>query len=229
MYRIGAVTACAAVLVCCTFGTASAVACDERVVGSCPIEPIVEAAASAAETATPLAYARAGKERGVRRARRASRYSRRAERRRPAKVVQVARTRQEVPPPRQETAEPAAAPAAITILPTVAAILPPTFVRDANVDGPKLEAGWNAVALAQATAGTGKPGSSRETSDQATKESPGLVQVADNSAEPAPPRAELMQASASAPPESAETPWLRFAVLAFGGLLAFGSAIRLFV
>jgi hypothetical protein len=49
MYRIVAVTACAAVLAGITFATASAVTCDERVAGSCPIEPIVEQVEASAD------------------------------------------------------------------------------------------------------------------------------------------------------------------------------------
>jgi hypothetical protein len=227
MYRIGAVTACAAALMCIAFNAASAAGCDDRVVGSCAIEPVVEAAETNVQTTRPLAYARTGKGRGVQRARRASRYARRVERRRPAaRTVQVARTQAAVvAQPRPEIAEASAPPAPATILPTVAAILPPAFVRDASLDGSKLEAGWNAADAPEApTAAASAPAEPGDNSGQA----PAGGQAADYAAETGPPRTELVQAAAL-PTEPADTPWMRFAILMFGGLLALGSAIRMFV
>jgi hypothetical protein len=96
---------------------------------------------------------------------------------------------------------------------------------------PKLEAGSLAVAdaPAQATAAAepAAAATSPETTGQAAPEPPASGGA--DAADAGPPRSEPIQAAASAPSGPADAPWLRFAVIAFGGLLAFGSAIRLFV
>jgi hypothetical protein len=253
MHRIVAVTACAAMLAGITFA-ASAANCDQRIAGSCPIEPIVEQADATAETAPvkPSANARAGKERNARRARLSSRHPSRAERRRTAAAVakamareqarvRVAPQRQQQPearPQRQQAeAEPqqrvqvvAASPVNATA-PAVTAILSPTFIQTTDLRAPKLEAGSLAVAdaPAQATAAAepAAAATSPETTGQAAPEPPASGGA--DAADAGPPRSEPIQAAASAPSGPADAPWLRFAVIAFGGLLAFGSAIRLFV
>jgi hypothetical protein len=250
MYRMVAVTACAAVLVGITFATASAVTCDERIAGSCPIEPIVEQAEANddAVSVRPLAYARAGKERGVRRARRASRTLSRDERRRTAAVVaralarerepsQAAPRRQRVQVEPQQSLDAPGAPLANASSPAAATILSPNFVQTIDLRRPRLDTSSLVVADASAqvaaaqaqTTAVSEPTASIETSGRAAPEPPSLAGAAGRTADVGQPRSDPVQAAAGAPPDPADAPWLRFAFLAFGGLLALGSAIRLFV
>jgi hypothetical protein len=163
MYRIVAVMACAAVLAGLTFTPASAVTCDDRVAGSCPIEPVVEQAEANADAVSvkPLAYARADKERGVRRARRASRTLSRGERRRTATAVASALAREREPvraAPRrqqiqvepQQSVEAPAASLANAAAPAAATILAPNFVQTIDLRRPRLDASSLVVADASA-------------------------------------------------------------------------------
>ncbi len=200
MYRIVAVTACAAVLAGITFAPASAVTCDERIAGSCPIEPVVEQAEANADAAAvrPLAYARAaGKERGVRRARRASRTLSPGERRRTATVVaralarerepsQTARRRQQVQVEPQQSLEAPGAPLANAAPPAAATILSPNFVQTIDLRRPRLDTSSLVVADASAqvaaaqaqTTAVSEPAASVETSGQAAPEPPPLAGAA---------------------------------------------------
>jgi hypothetical protein len=250
MYRIVAVMACAAVLAGLTFTPASAVTCDDRVAGSCPIEPVVEQAEANADAVSvkPLAYARADKERGVRRARRASRTLSRGERRRTATAVaralarerepvRAAPRRQQIQVEPQQSVEAPAASLANAAAPAAATILAPNFVQTIDLRRPRLDASSLVVADASAqvaaaqaqTTAVSEPGTSVETSGQAAPEPPSLAAGAGTTADVGQPRSEPAQMAAAAPPAPADGPWLRFAFLAFGGLLALGSAIRLFV
>jgi hypothetical protein len=98
------------------------------------------------------------------------------------------------------------------------------------LQAPTLEPSAMAVADAQAKrTAVSEPAASVETSGQAAPEPPSLAGAAGTTADVGQPRREPVQAAAGAPPDPADAPWLRFAFLAFGGLLALGSAIRLFV
>jgi hypothetical protein len=185
-----------------------------------------------------LAYSRAGKERGVRRAPRASRHLSRVERRRTAVAVAKALAREQgkvEPQRRQVQFEPlprAEAPAAPANAPVAAAdaILSPNFVQTIDLRRPRLDAGLIADSDASAQRTTApEPAASVQNTGQAPPQSPALAGPADNAAEIGQARIEPVQAAASGPSDSADLPWLRFAFLAFGGMLALGSAIRLFV
>jgi hypothetical protein len=251
MYRIVAVTACAAMLAGgLAFGTASAATCDERIAGSCPIEPIPEEVDANAEAAAarPLAYARAGKEGGVRRARRASRSLSRAERRRTAAAVASAIAREREPvrvePQRQRAQveprrpdvqlapQPSLAYTAVSPVaaspPTVARMLSPTFIQTTDLVEPTLEPSLIAILDEQATrAVASEPALAM--SAQAASEPPAPATGSAGAANVGQAPSAAVQAAATEPAGTADAPWLRFAFLAFGGLIALGSAIRLFV
>jgi hypothetical protein len=250
MYRIVAVTACAAVFAGLTFAAAPAATCDERIAGSCPIEPIVEQAEANPEpvAAQPLAYARAGKERSARRARRASRPLGSAERRRTAVTVARALAREREPrqnaspgqqmqleKPRPEASAP---PAANPEPPAEATILSPNFVQTIDLRRPRPEASSLVVADASAqlgaaaqvqTTAASEPAASDATSGQAAAEPPASAEVPATTADVTPTPSAPVQAAVSTSAGTVDSPWLRFAFLAFGGVLALGSAIRLFV
>jgi hypothetical protein len=247
MYRIVAITAGGAMLAGITMGAASAATCDRRIAGSCPIEPIAAPANASVEAAPakPRAHARTGKQRSVRRAGRSARHLSSAERRRTAAIVARAmereqrREREPSRADRQPRAETAAASPVATTPPAVAPVLTPTLVQTVDVRRPRPEASAPAVPDAQAaattvpeqraTAAPEQQAAATENVDQAPAPPPAIAQAGDRAAASAPPQSELIRASVSGPPVDDSPPWLRFAFLAFGGLLALGSAIRLFV
>jgi hypothetical protein len=244
MYRIIAVTASAAVLAGMTFVCASATSCDQRVAGSCPIEPIVEQADAAPEAATarPIANARAGKERSARRLRPAARHPSRAERRRTARAVakELARERTPVRVAQSQEAETPAEPPVTAAAPAAAPALAPMFVPTTDWQAPKLDTAAMTAVAAPALSTTAPPTQAAgeaqsaeveakiDTTGQAAPEPRAPSEAAANAAG-AQPRVEPAQAAMTAAPAPADAPWLRFAFVAFGGLLALGSAIRLFV
>jgi hypothetical protein len=242
MYRIVAVTACTAVFAGLTF--AAAATCDERIAGSCPIEPIVEQTEANPEPAAaqPLAYARAGKERSVQRGRRASRPPSRAERRRTSVAVARAIVREREPPRQQGRVEQqqrveAPPPPVTAALAADTTILSPNFVQTTELRRPRPEAGSLVVAdaavqvtdPAQAqTTPSSEPAAAAATSGQAAPEPPAPTAGAAHAADVVQVENVPVQAAAVLP-GPVDSPWVRFAFLAFGGLLALGSAIRLFV
>jgi len=260
MYRIIAITACAAVLSGLTLAAAPAATCDERVAGSCPIEPIPEEAATAEPPAAtkPMAYARADKERSVRRVRTTSRRVSPAERRRTAAVVAraIARERaragveaerdqaqsepqrpqaQPEPPPQQVElkSRPSGAFTMVSAVaaspPSLAPMLSPTLAFNTDLVEPSLEPRSIVVADTQTTrAAQSEPAPARAMSGQAGREPPAPAAAAGPATEAGQPPNEPAQV-ASATFGAVDSPWLRLAFLTFGGLLALGSAIRLFV
>jgi hypothetical protein len=238
MYRIVAIAAGAAMFAGMTTGAVSAGSCDQRIAGSCPIEPIVQQAEPSVEAAParPLVQARAGKERSVRRGRHGPRHLSRSERRRTARnvarelareraPVKVAARRQQVEAAPQPRAEAPAAPANATE-PGAATILSPNLVQTVELRRPRLDAGLMAVPSPPTGPTAAEPA---ENTGQAAPEPPVPSVAADNATDAGQARVEPVRAAASGSSDALDLPWLRFAFLAFGGLLALGSAIRLFV
>jgi hypothetical protein len=245
MYRIVAITAGSAMLAGITLGAASAATCDRRSAGSCPTEPVAAPADVSAASAKPRAQARTGKQRSVRRPGRSDRHLSSAERRRTAAIVARAMAREQERrgerelgrAERQQRAEaPAASPAAATPPPVA---LMPTLVQTVEVRRARPDANAPAVPDAQAAAATAPEQRATAAPEQrvATTENvgqtpappPAIAQAGNSAAASGPPQGESIRASVPGLPADDSPPWLRFAFLAFGGLLALGSAIRLCV
>jgi hypothetical protein len=258
MFRISA-WAGMALLIVVPFGSAYAARnCDERVVGSCAAEPLVEPAdtnAAAASTAQTGTSVRAGRERSYKRTRRSIRYakrSRRAERRKSAVVSRLAGPRTVAVAPAVESDSPSAAkmvaakpreteaspapPQASAAKPEGAPILPPAFTAPKAADAANVGADplWSAQA-----SGPGTPGTLESTraathlAAPAAAAEPPQPQTG-GSAIPASsgigqPAASAAPSAASAPAEQPDAALLRTVFIALGGLLAAGSLARLFV
>jgi hypothetical protein len=244
MLRISALTAgLAAVIAIASSDAVAARACDERVVGSCPSEPIAPATdASAGAADTPqAASARPARERSVKRVRRSVRYARysrraerRAERRRAAPAIRAARRQTAPVEPELETEQGQDAPvgngvAAAQPVPETAPILPPvfapaSFARAGNVGA---DPAWPTQAPEAATAAPPRAAPALSAPPPAvattTNAAAGAPPAAAEQAETRPPRV------ASAPAEQPDGSWLRVVFVAFGGLLAAGSVLRLLV
>ena len=245
MYRLVAITAGGAMLAGITLGAASAATCGQRVAGSCPAEPVAAPTEASAAAAKPRAQARSGKQRSVRRPGRSARHLSSAERRRTAAIVARAMAREQERrgereqgrAERQQGAEtPAASPAAA---PSPPVALTPTLVQTVEVRRARPDANAPAVADAQAaaaaapeqraTAAPEQRATTTENVGQGPAPAPAIAQAGDSAAASGPPHGESIRASVPGLPTDDSPPWLRFAFLAFGGLLALGSAIRLCV
>jgi hypothetical protein len=240
MYRIVAIIAGSATLAGITLSAAPAATCDQRIAGSCPIQPVAAPADASVEAAPAKqrAHARAGAQRSVRRAGRSARHLSSAERRRTAAIVARAMEREQSRGERQQRTETPAASPAVATPPPAAPFLTPTFVQTVEVRRSRPEAGATTVADVQPAAPTApeqrasaapeQQAAATENVGPAPVPPPAIAQAVDSAAASAPPQSEQLRAVSGLPADDSP-PWLRFAFLAFGGLLTLGSAIRLFV
>jgi hypothetical protein len=143
--------------------------------------------------------------------------------------VKAAARRQQVEAEPQPAAEAPPAPANATEA-AGATILSPKLVQTVELRRPRLDAGLMVVSSPLIGPIASEPAAAAaENTGQAAPEPPVPSMAAPNAADAGQARVEPVRAAASGSSDALDLPWLRFAFLAFGGLLALGSAIRLFV